>query len=103
MKKKHQIRQAFRDSVFKRDRLTCRTCGTPGTEDTLDAHHITDRNLMPSGGYVAENGISLCAKCHENAEVFHSTGQALPGFHPSDLYARIGSSEEKARAASLRL
>lgn len=29
-------------------------------ERDLDAHHITDRNEMPNGGYVPENGISLC-------------------------------------------
>ena len=41
--------------------------------------------------------------CHEKAEVFHSTGVAEPEFGPSDLYRLIGSTEEKARAASLRL
>ena len=60
-----------------------------GTEETLDAHHITDRNLMPNGGYTLANGISLCPPCHEKAEVFHSTGTALPGFSPDDLYRII--------------
>ena len=58
---------------------------------------------MPNGGYVKENGISLCPSCHEKAEVFHSTGSALPGWSPDDLYARIGSSRELAEAASRRL
>lgn len=69
----------------------------------LDAHHITDRNLMPNGGYVKENGISVCPSCHEKAEVFHSTGTSVTGFSPDDLYKMIGSSYEKAVEASKRL
>lgn len=55
--KKKQIRQQFRDAVFKRDGYKCRVCGNSGQ---LDAHHIIDRTEMPSGGYVKENGICLC-------------------------------------------
>ena len=69
----------------------------------MDAHHITDRNLLPNGGYVAENGISLCPPCHVLAEVFHSTGTAAPGYSPEELYRLIGSDMEKARRASERL
>ena len=68
----------------------------------MDAHHITDRDEMPNGGYVPENGISLCPQCHEKAEVFHRTGTALPGFAPAELYARIGSSPALALRASAR-
>lgn len=102
---KKRIRQQFRDSVFSRDGHKCRGCGwTVFNEDVkLDAHHITDRNLMPNGGYVKENGISLCPGCHEKAEVFHSTGTALPGWSPSDLYQVIGSTYELAVKASERL
>lgn len=95
-------------------------CGTPGKDRqdgdghetyhtgvpaealvALDAHHITDRNDMPNGGYVAENGISLCdAGCHVLAEVYHQTGTAHPGFAPADLYAQIGSSYEEACQSS---
>lgn len=60
-------------------------------------------NLLPNGGYVKENGITLCPKCHEKAEVFHSTGAALEGFSPEDLYKLIGSNYEKALAASKKL
>lgn len=35
--KKKQIRQQFRDAVFKRDGYKCRVCGNSGQ---LDAHHI---------------------------------------------------------------
>lgn len=69
----------------------------------LDAHHITDRNKMPGGGYVKENGITLCPECHAKAERFHQTNgeEHEMGFHPNDLYAIIGSSYEKALEASM--
>lgn len=62
----------------------------------LDAHHITDRNEMPNGGYVKENGISLCPECHKKAELYHTSNKTVwhPGFHPNDLYAKIHSSYE---------
>ena len=105
--RKKQIRQQFRDAVFARDAFTCRGCGFTSTperaEDELDAHHITDRHEMPHGGYVAENGITLCADCHEKAETFHCGDPVPPGFAPAELYALIGSSEEEARTASERL
>ena len=103
---KKQQRAAFREAVFKRARyrcqgLGCRFVSSPErASDELDAHHITDRNVMPNGGYVPENGIALCASCHEKAEVFHATGTPLPGFAPNELYAVIGSSREKAERAS---
>jgi 5-methylcytosine-specific restriction endonuclease McrA len=105
--RKKQIRQKFRDAVFARDGFTCRRCGFASTperaEEELDAHHITDRNEMPHGGYVAENGISLCDDCHAKAEAFHCGEPVLPGFLPADLYALIGSSGEEARTAAERL
>lgn len=101
MSQKKKIRLLFRESVFARDKNRCRVCGE-GSEK-LDAHHITDRNDMPNGGYVKENGISLCEECHIKAEAFHSTGTAIPGFAPEDLYKMIGSSHLKAVAASERL
>lgn len=102
---KKLIRQNFRDSVFTRDAHKCRGCGwSIQTLDLqLDAHHITDRNLMPNGGYVKENGISLCPGCHEKAEVFHSTGTPVHGFAPEDLYRLIGSSYDHAVVAAEKL
>jgi hypothetical protein len=98
-RKKKQVRAAFRDLVFARDRYRCCVCGRSGVK--LDAHHITDRTLMPGGGYVPENGITLCEPCHAQAEQFHAAGTAAPGFHPDELYARISSSHERACRASL--
>ena len=78
-------------------------CGA--AEFPLDAHHITDRNLMPNGGYVKENGISLCPPCHIYAENYHIHDGKMwsEGYHPNDLYAKIGSSYEKAVEASKKL
>lgn len=93
---KKQIRAAFREVVFKRDNHRCRKCGEDDCK--LDAHHITDRSEMPNGGYVVENGISLCEPCHELAEEWHASGHThvWPSYHPNDLYALIGSSWERA-------
>jgi 5-methylcytosine-specific restriction endonuclease McrA len=98
---KKKVRERFRQSVFERDHHRCRVCNAKDV--VLDAHHITDRNLMPNGGYVAENGIALCPTCHEKAEIFHSTGTAHPGFAPEDLYRLIRSDVERARKASEKL
>ena len=71
-------------------------CG--GNEGGLDAHHITDRHEMPNGGYVLSNGITLCSKCHLDAEQYHITNGKynVENFHPNDLYTVIGSSYEQA-------
>ncbi len=101
---KKRIREQFRTAVFARDGYRCRACGSrPEGECVLDAHHITDRNLMPNGGYVKENGISLCPWCHLKAEHFHSTGVPHPGFAPDELYVMIGSTLEKAFKAAEKL
>ena len=119
MNRKKQIRANFRNAVFERDKHTCRCCNTKGISRQdgetpnldgksaafLDAHHITDRSEMPNGGYVEENGITVCDACHLKAEKFHSTsGESWKeGFHPDDLYVIIGSSKDEAWEASLSL
>lgn len=99
-REKKKVRELFRTSVFERDSWNCRVCKGGGV---LDAHHITNREAMPAGGYVAENGITLCAPCHVKAEKFYETGTAVEGFSPNDLYFLIGSSYDKAYQASLKL
>lgn len=97
---KKQVRKQFRDSVYARDHYTCVACGFQSSpekaEEELDAHHITNRNDMPNGGYVAENGASLCKlgnpSCHERAESGEITA--------AELYQKIGSSYELALKAS---
>ena len=98
---KKLTRQRFRDSVFKRDNYKCRVCDE--SKLVLDAHHITDRNLMPNGGYVKENGISLCPDCHVKAETWTGKKECLEVFAPVDLYDLIGSSYELAREKSEKL
>ena len=118
---KGRVRKKFRNETFERDNCACRLCGadfshTDNPEWFLDAHHITDRNKMPNGGYVPENGISLCKEnldeegnlvesCHMKAERFHMSDgfEWLEGAHPDDLYKLIGSSYEEAVEASEKL
>lgn len=99
---KREIRDAFRTAVFERDGWRCKVCGRFGS--SLDAHHITPRERMPAGGYVVENGITLCDRafgCHYKAE--QAIDAALGDFCPGALYALVGSSYERAHAASVAL
>lgn len=109
---KKDIRRNFRESVFKRDNYTCQVCGKKLPESELDAHHITDRSEMPNGGYVSENGITVCTtspidepSCHMKCERYHITkGKDWEvGLHPDDLYEIIGSSWELALEKSEKL
>jgi len=100
---KKEIRDQFRNSVFKRDNFTCQVCGIKATPlnatEVFDSHHITDRSEIVNGGYVKENGITVCKKdCHFLVELYHiSEGlQWSDGLHPDDLYKLINSSEELA-------
>ena len=93
---KKQRRAAFRKAVFGRDGHKCVFC--PITVG-LDAHHITNRNEMPNGGYVVENGITLCAEHHLAAETCGVGSGWHIRYSPGALYELIGSSMEKAVAA----
>ena len=99
---KKEIREKFRTDVFERDQHKCVFCGE--TED-LDAHHITDRKEMPNGGYVKENGITVCKTDHKKAEIWHKSGKKMyeQGYHPDDLYKKINSSYELALEKSKTL
>lgn len=85
-------------------------CGfKPASIDELDAHHICDRNLIPFGGYILSNGISLCTDrskcsldCHRKAESLNEKGIVIPGYSPKDLYDKIESSYWKAYHDSLK-
>lgn len=105
--KKKEVRERFRNEVFKRDKYCCVCCGFKSNKEKaneeLDSHHITDRTEIINGGYVKENGITLCAECHWKAEQYHSTGTAYPGYSPEALYSKIGSSFEEAWKASEQL
>jgi hypothetical protein len=112
--KKQQVRAAFRDATFKQSNYRCICCGLVApkdkAEDILDAHHITNRNEFPNGGYVKENGASLCKNdkpnersCHFKAEEWLANGAGEDGYDPATLYSKIGSNQEKAFAADARL
>jgi 5-methylcytosine-specific restriction endonuclease McrA len=124
--RKREIRKRFRDSVFARDGYKCVVCGKQSSkeeaEHDLDAHHITPREDMPNGGYVKENGVSLCDPskrggkaahgCHYKAEevlnwsaMWATGGPKQEGDHwfeysPEELYKAVGSSKEEAIKAS---
>ena len=53
---------------------------------------------MPNGGYVSENGITLCPKHHLDAEQYHISGNKMGiiGMMPDDLYKIINSSYDLA-------
>lgn len=104
---KKEIRDRFRAEVFKRDKNTCKVCNTKHSDvKNLDAHHITDRSEMPNGGYVKENGITVCKiDCHFKVELYHIYEGVRweENLHPNDLYKMIGSSKEIAIKKSLEL
>lgn len=58
-------RDEFKNNVFKRDNFKCVICG----KKAKDAHHIIERRLFSNGGYYINNGVSLCAKHHIEAEM----------------------------------
>lgn len=103
---KGEVRKKFRNSVFKRDNFTCQVCKTKRCDTDLDAHHITDRSEIENGGYVKENGITVCKDvCHMKCELYHISGGEdwNTGLHPDDLYRKIGSSKDLAIEKSLNL
>ena len=112
-KEKKKIRENFRNACFERDGFRCKICGLDGSEEPtvlLDAHHITSRDEMPNGGYVKENGITLCSlpgdrdqSCHEKVEEVLQNVQVHREYAPAVLYKLIGSSYEQAIASSERL
>jgi len=122
-KTKKHIRSAFRNSVFKRDGFTCQICGkvySPQDSDPskkiINAHHITDRSLMPHQGYVVENGITVCdeqgsypgnTSCHMIVEQWHISGgditKVQDEHRPESLYKKVGSSYELAYRRSIEL
>ncbi len=57
-------REEFRQRVLERDRYQCIICREPAQ----DAHHIIERRLFADGGHYLENGASLCARHHIEAE-----------------------------------
>lgn len=79
-------RDDFREAVFLRDNHVCVICGVRA----VDAHHIIERRLFSDGGYVLDNGASLCATHHlaaESTELSCEEIREAAGILPPDLYA----------------
>jgi len=57
-------RKDFREAVLGRDNHSCVWCDMPAQ----DAHHLMERRLFDDGGYVVNNGVSVCGPCHIKAE-----------------------------------
>jgi hypothetical protein len=72
-------RKQFRESVFTRDNYHCVLPGC--TNQAQDAHHIIERALWKDsdeeGGYLLDNGASVCGKHHIHAEKNFFPPQAL--------------------------
>jgi hypothetical protein len=102
---KKEIRKRFREDVFKRDGHRCRTCDKrpENGDEGLDAHHIFDRHDMPNGGYVPQNGISVCSDCHWKAEAEHRGEDPELGYSRAELFALIGTTFDEAWEASEKL
>jgi hypothetical protein len=60
------IRAKFREVVFERDNHKCvvPSCSA----DAVDAHHLLERSLWENGGYLKDNGASVCEEHHKLAE-----------------------------------
>ena len=71
-------RDTFRESVFARDAHKCVVCGSPA----VDAHHIMERRLFDNGGYMLDNGASVCTGHHLDCE--------MTLISPADLRALCG-------------
>lgn len=63
---KNITRKEFREQCFNRDNHTCVVPWCD--EDAEDAHHIIERAEWEDGGYIPQNGASVCEKHHRHAE-----------------------------------
>lgn len=65
---KHRLRgtqewRLWRESVFNRDKFTCRECNLTG--GFLEPHHIIPLRLDIAKVFDLSNGITLCRECHK--------------------------------------
>lgn len=98
MNEKLLTRDAFRESVFKRDGHKCIFCEKPAQ----DAHHVLERRLFGDGGYYLSNGASVCGDHHilcektliavEDVRIAAGIEKAtIPDhFYPDQVYTKWG-------------
>lgn len=55
-----------RKIVLERDNYTCQYCEFKGKSDYMDVHHII--KVIEGGSNLLDNLITLCRKCHNNAD-----------------------------------
>lgn len=79
-KRRAEIRRTFQDKVLSRDKHRCKVCSEGSTK--LFAHRII--NWSQNGGFLPENGITLCLECKHRA----------PEANPEQLYHLIETSRQ---------
>ena len=67
---------AWATAVYRRDGHVCQVCGAIDT--LLNAHHLWGRKAYPSRALDVENGVCLCAACHDRFHRSHGYGHNTP-------------------------
>lgn len=53
----------WRYEIFKRDGFACQRCGVK--DKTIEAHHLKPQSIYPELRFAMNNGVTLCALCHD--------------------------------------
>ena len=70
----------WRKLVFKRDDVTCITCGH--TSSHIEAHHLNSYQHFPEQRTELDNGATLCYWCHETFHLIYGrTTCTMENFH----------------------
>jgi len=72
----------WRTKVFERDNYTCQRCGLKskkGERIILHPHHIIFLSQAPELAYELDNGVTLCADCHQEVHSEINLSEKLTG------------------------
>lgn len=61
--------------VKDRDNYICQVCGN--TNDSMDAHHLFDKNRYPSLVLELSNGICMCKSCHSKLHNYNQNSSPV--------------------------